>query len=235
MQLILWCEEDENNQVFTYWTVNTVVFTLTNQSSWGGQGLSDLAWKMKISGLCACKERRKGEYKDINYLLHPRCQKLCEECAVWVSGPQISTQTWSVIDGWCQEGEKFVLYAESRRAWSRSWLLRRFNRSLKGTEKLWPSIDIIEATWQGRGCHQAEPFLFFQHLENGPEFSWFQTFWAWSLSAPSANLHVAPRSSNAAVPLLCWHLGHPFHGALKPSHSFPSSAARVVCALRSLT
>lgn len=29
---------------------------------------------MEISGFCARKERRKGEYKNINYLLHPRCQ-----------------------------------------------------------------------------------------------------------------------------------------------------------------
>lgn len=54
-------------------------------------------------------------------------------------------------------------------------------------------------------------------------------------SAPNANLSVIPCSSNAAVPLLCWHLEHPFHGSFKPSHFFPSSAARAVCALRSLT
>lgn len=186
--------------------------------------------EMEISCLCACKETRKGVCKNINYFLHPRCQKLCQGCAVWISGLQISSQTWSITGGWCQKGEKIVLYADSIRAWSRRWLLRQFNWSLKGTEKLWPSIHIIKATatWQGRSCHQANSFLFLQQLENEPQFSWLQTFWPWRFSAPNANLNVVPCSSNAAVSLLCWHLEHPFHGAFKPSHFFPSSAARAL-------
>ena len=151
-----------------------MVFTLTNQSSWGGQGLADLAWRRdgEFWSLCLEGEKDRGMQ---GYKTSPGTSDIKNSVRnvlfEFLAYRSPHRQDQSLTDG--ARRVRNLIYTGSRRAWSRCQLLRQFNWSLKRTQKLWPSIHIIKAmaTRQGRSCHQVNPFLFPQHFEKTPWLS----------------------------------------------------------------